>query len=126
MAGQDSKGRYIPDKDTSSGAAVASAARTTTANGTAFDTTSIDELEATLVITAVTGTNPTMDVTLETSLDGTTFYAVPTAFPQQTATTTGVGRVFDGLSASSRWKWTIGGTATPTFTFSISATEQRV
>ena len=126
MAGQDSQGRYIPDNETSADAAVASAARTTTANGTAFNTTNIDELMATLVITAVTGTNPTMDITLETTADGTNFYAVAQTFPQQTTTNTGISRVFSSLGSSSRWKWTIGGTATPTFTFSIAATQQRV
>lgn len=125
MPGQDSKGRYIADKDTSTGAAVASAARTATGNGSAFDTQSIDELEATLVISAASGTTPTLDITLETTADGTEFYAVPQTFPQQTTTQAGVSRVFGGLGSSSRWKWTIAGT-TPSFTFTIAAAEQRV
>jgi hypothetical protein len=118
---QDSKGRYIPDAETLTAAAVASAARTATATGTAFDTAGIDSLNGTVVVTARTGTNPTLDITLETTADGTNYYAAGT-WTQLTNTTTGSSRVVAGLGSLSRWKWTIGGTDTPTWTFSISAT----
>lgn len=42
MAAQDSKGRYITPSESPAGAQIASAARTTSTNGTAFDTSGID------------------------------------------------------------------------------------
>lgn len=121
---QDSKGRYIPDDETLAAAAVASAARTATATGTAFDTDNLDSITGTLTVTAASGTNPTLDVTLETTGDGTNYYTVG-AFTQKTAAATADAKVFGPLGALSRWKWTIGGTDTPSFTFSISATADR-
>lgn len=121
---QDSQGRYVPSKDTLTTAAVASAARTATATGTAFDTDNLDSITGTLTVTVVSGTTPTLDVTLETTGDGTNYYTVG-AFVQKTAAATADAKVFGPLGALSRWKWTIGGTATPTFTFSISATADR-
>jgi len=121
---QDSQGRYVPTKDTITAAAVASAARTTTATGTAFDTDNLDSITGTLTVTVVTGTNPTLDVILETTADGTNYYTAGT-FVQKTAAATADAKVFGDLGSLSRWKWTIAGTDTPTFTFSISATADR-
>lgn len=121
MPAQDAQGRYVTPSESPSGAQVASAARTATATGTAFDTSSVDSLNGTLVISAASGTNPTLDVVLQTTADGTNYYTV-LAFPQQTTTQAGVARVFGPLGSSSRWSWTIGGTDTPTFTFAITAT----
>ncbi len=121
---QDSQGRYVPTDDTLTTAAVASAARTATATGTAFDTDNLDAVTGTLTVTVASGTNPTLDVTLETTADGTNYYTVG-AFVQKTAAATADAKVFGDLGALSRWKWTIGGTDTPTFTFSISATADR-
>lgn len=120
---QDAQGRYVPPAETSTDATVASAARTATGTGTAFSTAEIDSLSATLVITAASGTTPTLDLTLETTADGTNYYTAGT-FPQQTTTNAGISRVVGDLGATSRWKWTIGGT-TPSFTFSVSATADR-
>lgn len=120
---QDSQGRYVKGNETSTDAAVASAARTATGTGTAFSTAGLDSINATLVITAASGTTPTLDLTLETTADGTNYYTAGT-FPQQTTTNAGVSRVIDGLGATSRWKWTIAGT-TPSFTFAVSATAER-
>jgi hypothetical protein len=120
---QDSKGRYVPDKETSTTGAVASAARTATGNGTAFDTDGIDGLNATLVITAASGTTPTMTLNLETTADGTNYY-VAGSFPQQTTTNAGISRMIGNLGSLSRWAWTIGGT-TPSFTFSVTTTVDR-
>jgi hypothetical protein len=121
---QDDKGRYIPDAETVAAAAVASAARTTTGAGTAFSTAGLDHLTGTLTVTVVSGTNPTLDVKLETSADGTNYYSAGT-FVQKTAAATADAKVFGDLGSLSRWAWTIGGTDTPTFTFSISATADR-
>lgn len=119
---QDDQGRYYESEATRSGQQVASAARTATGTGTAFDTSDVDEITATLAITAASGTTPTLDVTLETTADGTNYYTVG-AFAQKTTTAT-EAKVFTGLGSLSRWKWTVGGT-TPSFTFSIAATFER-
>jgi len=121
MPAQDPQGRYVTPSESPTTAQLASAARTTSTNGTAFDTSNVDSLNGKLVITARSGTNPTLDVVLETTADGTNYYTV-LAFPQQTNTTTGVSRVFGPLGATSRWKWTVGGTDTPSFTFAVTAT----
>lgn len=120
---QDSQGRYIPDPEASSVGAVASAARTTTGNGTAFDTANIDSVNATLVISAASGTSPTLDLVLQTTADGTNYYTAG-SFPQQTTTNTGIARVIGDLGTLSRWQWTIAGT-TPSFTFSVATTIDR-
>jgi hypothetical protein len=120
---QDSQGRYVPDNETLPDAAVASAARTATGTGSSFSTAGLDSINATLVISAATGTTPTLDLTLETTADGTNYYTAGT-FPQQTTTQAGVARVIGDLGSLSRWKWTIAGTA-PSFTFTVSATADR-
>lgn len=121
---QDSTGRYVPPAETASTTtgALASAARTSSSQGTAFSTAGLDSISGTLIVTAASGTDETLDVVLQTTADGTNYYDLTPAFPQQTGTQAGVSRVFDGLGALSRWKWTIGGTDTPSFTFSISTT----
>lgn len=124
MAPQDSQGRFVPDAETLSTAAVASAARTATATGTAFSTANLDSITGTLTVTAAAGTNPTLDVTLETTADGTNYYTAG-SFTQKTAAATADAKVFGDLGSLSRWKWTIGGTDTPSFTFSIAATADR-
>lgn len=121
---QDSKGRYIPDDEALAAAAVASAARTATAAGTAFDTDNLDSLTGVLTVTAASGTDELLDVRLETTGDGTNYYTVG-AFVQKTAAATADAKVFGPLGALSRWHWTIAGTDTPSFTFSISATADR-
>lgn len=120
---QDDQGRYVASEETRAGQQVASAARTATANGTAFDTSDVDEITATLDVSAVSGTDPTLDVILQTTADGTNYYTAG-SYTQSTATGT-EAKVFTGLGSSSRWRWTIGGTDTPTFTFSIAATFER-
>lgn len=119
---QDDQGRYYEAESTRSGQQVASAARTATANGTAFDTSDVDEITATLTVTAASGTTPTLDVTLETTADGTNYYTVG-SFAQKTTSAT-EAKVFTGLGSLSRWKWTISGT-TPSFTFAITSTFER-
>lgn len=113
-------GQYYEAPEGSSRISVASAARTATATSTAVNTENVDEIEAELNITAASGTDETLDVTLETKTDTGDWYTVG-AFPQQTGIVANVGRVFDSLGDQIRWKWTIGGTDTPSFTFSIDA-----
>lgn len=120
---QDDQGRYIASEETRAGQQVASAARTATANGTAFDTSDVDEITGTLSVSAASGTNPTLDVILQTTADGTNYYTAG-SYTQKTGTGD-EAKVFTGLGSSSRWRWTIGGTDTPTFTFAISATFEK-
>lgn len=119
----DERGRYSPSDEDLAVADLASAARTTTGNGTAFDTSSVDNINSTLVITAASGTTPTLDLVLQTTADGTNYYTAGT-FAQQTTTQTGLARVFGDLGDFSRWQWTIAGT-TPSFTFRVDTTIDR-
>lgn len=124
MPAQDDQGRYIAPEETRAGQQVASAARTTTANGTSFDTSDVDEITGAVTVTAASGTNPTLDVILQTTADGTNYYTAG-SFTQKTAITAAETKVFTGLGSSSRWRWTIGGTDTPTFTFAVVATFEK-
>lgn len=95
-----------------------SAARTATANGTVVEETGRRRtLALVLAITAASGTSPTLDVVVQTSRDGSTWYTAG-AFTQ--ATTTGTQRKTFALDRYVRLQWTIGGSDTPTFTFSAS------
>jgi hypothetical protein len=117
MSPLDRQGNYVPGDVTRPDAAVASAARTTTGTSAAFSTGSADSLEGTLTVTAASGTTPTLDVTLETSIDGGTTYDTVGAFAQKTAAGAD-GHVFGPLGDTCRWRWTIAGT-TPSFTFTV-------
>ena len=123
MPAQDSQGRYVPQDEALTTAQLASAARTTTANGTAFDTADVESINGSLVVSAASGTTPTLDVILQTTADGTNYYTVG-AFTQKTEITAAEAKVFGPLGTLSRWRWTIGGT-TPSFTFAITATVDR-
>lgn len=67
-------------------------------------------------VTAVSGTSPTLNVTLEQSNDGSSWTAVPgSAAPQMIA----VGSVMSNAAVTGQFVRvvaTVGGTATPTFT----------
>ena len=96
-----------------------SAARTATAAGTSVSLPgSISKLRFQLEVTAVTGTNPTLDVLVQDSIDGTNWATIGT-FTQKTAAGLQVIDVATLFSRRIRASWTIGGTATPTFTFSV-------
>jgi hypothetical protein len=120
----DTRSRWYTGSESRTEANVTSVARTATATGTAFNSDDIGTIVATLVITAVSGTNPTLDVILETTADGSVWTTVA-AFAQQTTTQAGLGKVFGPLGSQCRWSWTIGGTSTPTFTFAITSTVKR-
>lgn len=119
---QDSQGRYYESAATDSAKALASTARTTTGTGTPFAVEDITDIEGTLSITAASGTSPTLDVRLETTVDGTNYYTVG-SFAQKTTTST-EAKAFGPLGNTARWAWTIGGT-TPSFTFSTAAKTDR-
>jgi hypothetical protein len=122
MSPLDRQGNYYADEVLRADAAVASAARTTTATGTAFNVDNAESFEAFLSITAASGTTPTLDVVLETTVNGVDWYEVD-AFAQKTGVDEDA-RAFGPLGDQARWKWTIGGTDTPTFTFSIAVDEK--
>lgn len=70
-------------------------------------------------VTAVSGTNPTLDVIIQDSPDGTLWYTL-TTFTQATAATTEVKRVTQ-IGRYVRANMIVGGTASPTVTFSLQA-----
>jgi hypothetical protein len=115
---QDAQYRYYSDPETRVDFDLPSAARTTTGTATAFSTGDVEVVQATLVVSAASGTTPTLDVRLETTVDGTNWDTVG-SFPQQTTTQAGRGKVFAGLGTQARWAWTIGGTS-PSFTFTVT------
>lgn len=101
---------------------VASAARTTSTNSSAFAPTKNREVNLMVSVTAVSGTNPTLDVSVEWSPDGSAWYVADTAdtFTQITAARK-TTKQFTCKGPNLRVAWTIGGTSTPTFTFSVTA-----
>lgn len=110
----DTRGRYYADEEARPDADLASGTRTASGTGAAFATHEALAFEATLAVTAATGT---LDVRLETTVDGANWDTVA-AFPQAAAPLTR-GKVFGPLGDQCRWAWTIGG-ATPSFTFATT------
>ena len=108
---------------------VASASRTTTGNSGVLGGRygGYTQIRAQLDVTAVTGSTPTLDVTIEDTLDGSNWNTIGT-FTQATGVTREVIEIYPketpgaGFAAtfSGRFRivWTIGGT-TPDFTFSL-------
>ena len=99
---------------------VASAARTTTGNSGALDAPNDARLVLAVAVTAASGTAPSLDVTVEWSMDGgATFCAADTADSMaQLATAVNRVKSFSIKGDSYRVVWTIGGT-TPSFTFTV-------
>jgi type IV pilus biogenesis protein CpaD/CtpE len=73
---------------------------------------------------AWTGTTPTLDAKLQTTVDGTNWYDVGTAFTQKTAPAAAEPRAFAPLAVQARWVFTVGGT-TPLLAFSMAALDKR-
>jgi hypothetical protein len=114
----ESNGRALP--------ILASAARTTTGTTSTYcDLGKFTKFAMQLVVTAASGTSPTLDLTWQHSIDGgTTWYTVAT-FTQATAATTALKAASEVEAATAvvlgdcmRGSYVIGGT-TPSFTFSI-------
>ena len=117
--GQDSTGRFFQDPVPFPNGNVASAARTSTVTLAAFNVEGAREIIGKLDITAASGTTPTLDVSLETTTDGTNWYTVG-AIAQKTGVSNEERAFSSNLGIQCRWKFTIGGT-TPSFTASITA-----
>lgn len=101
---------------------VASAARTTSGNGSGL---LLPQFGATVAVqvktTAATGTTPSMVLSLQWSEDGTDWYTADPAEPFTAITTTGNAvRTFARKGRFCRLAWAITGT-TPSFTFSAGA-----
>lgn len=74
-------------------------------------------------VTAQSGTTPTMDLKIQWSLDGTTWYDVADTFTQIGAVTGTFFKQFQVKSPYYRLVWTLGGTS-PNYTFSADASLQ--
>ena len=91
---------------------------TTTTQGAAVEIGDRGTAALDLAITAVSGTTPSMTVTIETSKDGSTNWQTVAAYAAQTTTGT-TRKVFAGLDRFVRANCAVSGT-TPSFTFGIS------
>lgn len=98
-------------------AVVASAARTTSGNGSSIETGDRIEVRGLVLdVTAASGTSPTLNVNVQTSDDNTTWRTLA-SFGQKTGVSNehiSVG----GLDRYLRFSWVIAGT-TPSFTFTV-------
>jgi hypothetical protein len=100
--------------------AAASAARTATGTSAVLASDVADELGVVLSVTAVSGTAPTLVLSVEWSMDGVLFAAADpvdafTSVNAQVAVT----KLFKAKAPYYRLRWTIAGT-TPSFTFSVN------
>lgn len=118
-------------KDSRTETLLASAARTATGTGSAVCGFSrYEKFAAELVVSAASGTTPTLDVTLQHSIDGGTNWYTLATFTQKTATGSELKTESEVEAATAevygdclRAIWTIGGT-TPSFTFYVKVTAQ--
>ena len=96
---------------------------TTSSNTSATPVITKHGKEATIFldITAVSGTDPTLDLTLKIYDSLSTKWQTLATFDQKTATGVDVGYIQYGIGEKMALYYTIGGTNTPTFTFSVNA-----
>lgn len=91
-----------------------------TAASTGIELGDRNHLRLSLVITGTpAGTNPTLDVVVQSSPDNSTWATVGTAFAQQTAAGT-TYKLFGPIDRFVRVSETIGGTASPSFVRTVS------
>lgn len=103
---------------------VPSAARTTSGNsGTLQGFGDVNTIRVQLDIDAVSGTTPTLDVTVLDSVDGGENWNVIDTFPQKTAAGVTVRTVTGITSDILQVAWVIGGT-TPSFTFDVDISSE--
>jgi len=102
----------------------ASAAKTATANGAVFyGLGGVRTWLVQLACTVASGTNPTLDVKLQYTIDGGTNWNDITggSFTQLTGTGNQIINVTGPWADACRIVYTIGGTNTPSFTFSVKS-----
>lgn len=98
---------------------VASAALTTTTTTSAFTPTTGSSYSVQIAVTAVSGTAPTLDVSVEESLDGGTNWFSVYSFPRITTTGSYRSPVLNLTGNRVRYVQTVAGT-TPSFTRSVN------
>lgn len=113
MAYTTANGRYANTVAVSFGAATLTA----TAASNVIELGDRNSLRLDLVITAASGTTPTLDIAVQSSPDGTTWTTVA-SFAQQTTTAT-VHKLFGPIDRFVRCNNVVAGT-TPSFTFQIT------
>ena len=97
---------------------IVSAALTTTATSAGVAATNVQSAAFAVSITAVTGTNPTLDVVIQCSVNTTTWHDIY-HFERATANTTLITPNLELPCAQIRYVRTVGGT-TPSFTMSLT------
>lgn len=105
--------------------AVSSAARTASGNSVAlYAGTTANTVNVALFVTAVSGTTPSMTISIDWSNDGTTWFQSETPDTMTAVTATGNKvKPFVVKAQYFRIVWAITGT-TPSFTFSVDTTFQ--
>lgn len=97
-----------------------SSARTASGTGGTIEgLTGINTLRVQLDVTAAAGTSPTLNVSLEDTVDGVNWDTIG-SFAAKTATGREVINITTPFAGAVRARWTVGGT-TPSFTFSVKA-----
>jgi hypothetical protein len=96
---------------------IESLARTTNGNSDNVRAYGGESVRAQLLISAVSGTAPTLNVLIEDTLDGTNYNTIGT-FAQKTAAGREVINISVPFAENLRVSWTIAGT-NPSFTFSV-------
>lgn len=94
-----------------------SAARTEAGNGVTIDSREQTTLRLLLDVTAVSGTSPTLTVTIEQSYDGTV-WRTHSSFAEVTSVSN-ERKTFGGIDRYVRASWTIGG-SDPSVTFVVA------
>ena len=103
---------------------VASAARTVSGNSGIISVPTGGAISGNIAVSAASGTTPTLDITLEESLDnGSTWQQVWAATRITGAGTTPIPLMT--VSSLRRWVWAVAG-GTPSFTFSINVNQSSV
>lgn len=94
-------------------------AETATGNSSSMNVGDANECIVFLHVSAVSGTTPTLDVSIQTSEDGTTWHDHNDGtFTQTTAVRTAATKRLLGLGRFIRARWVIAGTS-PSFTFYV-------
>lgn len=94
---------------------------TASGTGTAIEVDDKNEFRGQSIVTAVSGTSPSLTVSIDTSYDNgvtDTWRSVGT-FTAQTAANTSAHKSFPGLDRWVRASWTVSGT-TPSVTFGVA------
>lgn len=94
---------------------------TATGTGTAFVVNNRTQFRGQSIVSAATGTTPSLTVNIQTSFDNgvTDAWRTVASFTAQTAANTSPRQCFPGLDRWVRASWTVSGT-TPSITFGVA------